>query len=79
MNATQEERARIKRRKDAGIMTMLATKGALRYIGALYQPEQDAGGFSDQTIIAARSALHHMERLSSLARDAREQARKEAQ
>lgn len=44
-------------------MTLRNTVKILKYIGEVNQPEQDHGGFHEQTIQAALSALHHIERL----------------
>ena len=44
-------------------MTLRNTVQILKYIGDVDQPEQEHGGFHEQTIQAARSALHHIERL----------------
>jgi len=44
-------------------MTLRKTVIILKYIGDVDQPEQEHGGFHEQTIQAARSALHHIERL----------------
>jgi len=44
-------------------MTLRNTIHLLKYIGDVDQPEHERGGFHEQTIQAARSALHHIERL----------------
>ena len=44
-------------------MTLRNTVHILKYIGDVDQPEEKHGGFHEQTIHAARSALHHIERL----------------
>ena len=44
-------------------MTLRNTIHILKYISDADQPEHEHGGFHEQTIQAARSALHHIERL----------------
>ncbi len=44
-------------------MTLRNTLYILKYIGDVDQPEQEHGGFHEQTIQAARSALLHLRRL----------------
>ena len=60
MNAIEERRARAKRRKGMKTLTLSQTRAILRYISDADQPEQEHGGFHDNTILAARSALHHL-------------------
>ena len=65
-----ERRARVRAARLAQRpMTLRNTIAILRYIGDVDQPEQDYGGFHDGTIHAARSVLHHIERLRRLRRE----------
>lgn len=59
-----ERRARVRSaRLSERPMTFRNTVEILKYIGDVDQPEPEYGGFHEQTIQAARSALHHIERL----------------
>ena len=50
-------------RESAKPMTLGQTIGVLEYIGCAAGPEEKDGGFNEQTIHAARSAIHHIKRL----------------
>ena len=60
MNAIEQTKARVKRRKNMKTLTLSQTREILRYIATADQPEHEHGGFHDNTILAARSALHHL-------------------
>lgn len=61
----------IARRKAMKMLNMKDTLNVLRDIGDLDQPDTAWGGFHDTTILAARSALHHIGRLRKIARKER--------
>jgi hypothetical protein len=61
-----ERRARVRSaRLSERTLSLRDTITTLKYIGDVDQPEQEHGGFNEHTIRTARSALHHIERLSS--------------
>ncbi len=52
--------SRIHRRQAMEVLDLAETTVLLRFIADPQQPEHEHGGFHDNTILAARSALHHL-------------------
>lgn len=65
MNAKDEGEMRAARRMAMGVATLADTADLLTYIATPDQPEQEYGGFHDTTIHAARSALHHLDKMQT--------------